>query len=87
MSYLEKSNYKEYIEKANGELDKFTVLKWIFDKYHFRYNDDLHEFHKNLTEGKDYKHLEVINTFLNLVMYNVLENVASLDCVKIVFEK
>ena len=78
---------KEYIESKTDEIGKYETLKWIFDKKSFRYKDELLAFKKKLSDNMDYDQLDVFNTLMELMKKNVLENVAALDCVKIIIEK
>ena len=78
---------KKFAENLDGEIDKYKTLKWIFDKTHFRYNDELFAFKKKLTESMDYGQLDVFNTLCELIKDNILENVAALACIKIIIDK
>ena len=66
---------------------KSALLKWIFTNARFRYNDKLTAFLNELKKDKNYTQLELINTLFLLIRDNTLENVAALDCVRIIIDK
>ena len=69
------------------EIDKYTTLKFIFEKTHFRYNDEALAFLNQFKKDRSYAELDIINNLCRLVIDSTLENVAALDCVKIIIEK
>jgi len=75
----------EKMEK--NEIDKYTILKLMCNKMNFRYNDEATEFLKELKEGRDYSEMGIINRWCQLVIDNTLQNIAALDCVKIIIDK
>lgn len=74
------------IVDPDTKIDKYSVLKWIFGKVPFRCNDELTAILNDLKDEKTYGQLDIINSLIALIKDNVLENVAALDCVKIVIE-
>ena len=78
----------KYITAQNHEsVNKYAVLKWIFENRHFRYNDKLSAFLDGIKKDKTYNQVEFINTLVLLIRDNTLENVAALECVQIIIDK
>ena len=78
----------KYLTAQNHEsVNKYAALKWIFGNRHFRYNDKLSAFLDEIKKDKTYNQLDFINTLFLLIRDNTLENVAALDCVKIIIDK
>lgn len=75
------------IEDPDAKIDKYSVLKWIFDKVPIRHNDELTALLKELRNERSYKQLDLINSLYLLVLDNVIQNIAELDCVKIIIDR
>ena len=84
--YKNPDNSLSGVDKPHERMDKCSVLKWIFSKKPIRHNDELETLLNDLRKDKSYAELDIINLLYNLIVNNMLENVAALDCVKIIFE-
>ena len=80
-------NLPIYVQEANNYTTKYTVLKWIFQEHCFRDNDELFAFKKTLRDEKRFDEITVLNDLFRLIKDNVLQNIAALDCVKIIIDK
>ena len=67
-------------------VNKYAILKYIFNEINFRYDDGALSFLNNLKKDRNYSDLDIINAWCKCVIDNTLQNIARLDCVKIVIE-
>lgn len=84
MMYVDSNKTIAGVENTDARIDKYSILKWIFDKMPVRHNDELESLLKDLKNNRNYKELDFINSLYSLVLDNVLANVAGLDCIKII---
>jgi len=84
--YIDMDKTLTGVDNPYTRIDKYSVLKWIFSRKQIRNNDELEQLLNDLKKDKTYFELDVINTLIRLITDNALENVAALDCVKIIIE-
>ena len=84
--FMDKDKKLAGVENPNATIDKYSALKWIFDRIPIHHDDDLALIIKNLRNNKSYSELEIIHKLYSLILDNVLANIADLECVKIIIE-
>ena len=75
------------MDNETDVINKYTILKYIFKQINFRYDDAALTFLNDLKKDRSYEDLDIINHWCKFVIDNTLQNIARLDCIKIIIDK